>query len=615
MKSVKTSFKLIFSTLIVTSILVGIGSFYVLERLKQDERHISLAEMQEVFAHRTLDESLSISMSAGMEKMSEHHKEELNEYMPIFSRNLQALLKGGVAVDASGKEVEIDPVRYPKVISALVRIERNWEEFNSIVDSIINFDKGKGNKPLMKSVSRLRTAGSILMNDIKTAVGILKEESAKGIWFLEISLMLSIILTFSVSILGWYLSQKIAVGIQRVADAITRISEDDLSEQEISSEDKGEIGQLARAYDQLRNNLRGILDQANLIAEGNLSIDVDGDGDLANAFKKMVKNLSALITNVKKCGAEVKLTSGSILEASNEQSFGSSQQSASISETTATMEELSRTSTQIAQRGENVIEMAGETLASVEKGKELTGEVIEGMYKINESSEESAKKVLELVEKSQKIGDVIDIINGFAEQTNLLALNASIEAARVGEAGKGFAVVAHEVRNLAENVAESAQEIKDLILEIQGSTNASVMAIDEGAKRVRSGVDLVEEASKSFGEILNTAKETTNLAKEIGVASQQQKVASEQVTIAMKEINGVALDFAANTKQTSSSAGHLNEVAEKLAQSMGRFRLGQDIIDGQASSERTDDDKSSDWKRVDSFDFDNTSENNAGQEK
>lgn len=609
MKSIKTSFTLIFLALVITSLIVGVWAFYVVERQQQDARLISISEMQVIESHQILDQTLSISMLKGTGKMAEHHKEELAEYRPIFSHNLQALLKGGIATDASGKEIEIKPVRYPKVISALVNVERNWEELDSMVDFIINFDKETDGKFLIKASKDLKAKGNILVNDSKTVVDIFKEESAKSIWFLKVSLIMGVLLTFLFCFAGWYLSQKIVKGIQKVADAITKISGDDLSEQEVPKEDKGEVGQLARAYDQLGRNLRGFLDQANQIAAGDLSIDVDGGGDLANAFKKMVMNLSNLIKDVKRCGGEVKLTSGFILEASNEQSFGSSQQSASISETTATMEELSRTSTQIAQRGENVVKMAGQTLTSVEKGKELTGEVIAGMYKINESSEESARKVLELVEKSQKIGDVIDIINGFAEQTNLLALNASIEAARVGEVGKGFAVVAHEVRNLAENVAESAQEIKDLILEIQSSTNASVMAIDEGTKRVRSGVNLVEEASASFEEILNSAKETTDLAKEIGVASQQQKVASEQVTIAMKEINGVALDFAANTKQTSSSAGQLNQVAEKLAQSMGRFNLGERSEDEQTSHEKVDDNSSNNWKRVDNFEFDNTSEN------
>jgi methyl-accepting chemotaxis protein len=179
------------------------------------------------------------------------------------------------------------------------------------------------------------------------------------------------------------------------------------------------------------------------------------------------------------------------------------------------------------------------------------------MQEINTKVNETARKILSLGERSQSIGNITQLIDDIAEQTNLLALNAAIEAARAGEVGRGFAVVAQEVRKLAERSSESTKEIRQIINEIQGETNATIMSIEGSTKWVQKGLEMIEGTAKS--------------AKEISIATQQQKFASEQVVQAMREIDSVTKQSVSSTRQAAASATQLNTLSEELKNAIVDF--------------------------------------------
>jgi PAS domain S-box-containing protein len=260
---------------------------------------------------------------------------------------------------------------------------------------------------------------------------------------------------------------------------------------------------------------------------------------------QIYEELNGMVKHIHNAGLQISTSSAQIRAASEEQATGASEQSSGVSQVTTTIEELNTTATRIAKNAENVARLAGDTLA--------------GMQEISTKVNDTARKILALGEKSQSIGNITKLIDDIADQTNLLALNAAIEAARAGEVGRGFAVVAQEVRKLAERSSESTEEIRQIINEIQGETNSTIMSIEGSTNWVKKGLEMIEETAKS--------------AKEISIATQQQKFASEQVVQAMREIDSVTKQFVSSTRQAAASAAQLNTLSEELKGAIADFRV------------------------------------------
>lgn len=173
-----------------------------------------------------------------------------------------------------------------------------------------------------------------------------------------------------------------------------------------------------------------------------------------------------------------------------------------------------------------------------------------------------------IAQSSQRIGDIIGVIDGIAFQTNILAPNAAVEAARAGESGRGFAVVAAEVRALAQRSAASAKEIKALIAE-------SAQQVDAGSRTVNS-------VGATMAEIVDSVQRVSNLIAEIAAASQEQSLGVGQVNTAISQMEGVVQKNAALVEQASAATESMTERAEHLLNLVSHFRLGEDF-DAKAS--------------------------------
>jgi methyl-accepting chemotaxis protein len=209
------------------------------------------------------------------------------------------------------------------------------------------------------------------------------------------------------------------------------------------------------------------------------------------------------------------------------------------------MEQLSSTVTQNADnaRQANQLAMSASTVAL--RGGEVVGRVVETMKGINDSS--------------NRIADIIGVIDGIAFQTNILALNAAVEAARAGEQGRGFAVVASEVRSLAQRSAEAAKEIKNLI-------SASV-------DRVAEGTQLVDQAGVTMQEVVASIRRVTDIMGEISAASTEQSLGVAQVGEAVTQMDQATQQNAALVEESAAAAQSLREQSQQLVSAVAVFRI------------------------------------------
>lgn len=180
------------------------------------------------------------------------------------------------------------------------------------------------------------------------------------------------------------------------------------------------------------------------------------------------------------------------------------QQASSVNQTTTTMDELAASSRQSAEQAEASAAGARQVLLLVD------GRTQEGQFSkssLREKVGDIAAQILHLSEQTNQIGTISTLVSDLATQTNMLALNAAVEAVRAGEHGKGFAVVAAEIRKLADQSKRSAEKINVLVLDIQKSTNSTVIVTDEGTKTVEKIVDAIKTIAVNGQQISLTSNQ------------------------------------------------------------------------------------------------------------
>jgi methyl-accepting chemotaxis protein len=296
--------------------------------------------------------------------------------------------------------------------------------------------------------------------------------------------------------------------------------------------------------------IREAVNVARTVAAGDLSSVIsvsrrDELGELQGALKAMNESLVRIVSDVRQGSDSIATGSDQIATGNADLSTRTEQQASSLQETAASMEQMNATVRNSADTARQATQLATAASSAAVKGGEVVGQVVATMQDIQHSS--------------QKIGDIIGVIDGIAFQTNILALNAAVEAARAGEQGRGFAVVATEVRNLAQRSAEAAKEIKGLI-------GASVDKVDAGSR-------LVGDARAAMDDIVGQVRRVTDLIAEIGAATAEQTNGIGQVNTAITQLDQATQQNAALVEESAAAADSLRTQAARLAEAVGFFRL------------------------------------------
>ncbi len=303
----------------------------------------------------------------------------------------------------------------------------------------------------------------------------------------------------------------------------------------------------------------------------------DEIGELARSFDYMRENLQSVLSHIKNAGLKMQSSSDEIFLAVNQLAVALEQQSASVLETTTMMESITVSSRKITGNTDVVVEMAERTRTHSQKGVAIAEETICKMQEIDETNTQFLQKITSLGDRSEKIGDVIQLIHEIADQTKLIAFNAALEAVGARAAvGKRFNVVAIEIRRLADTIIESTQEIEGNILEIQQGIRELVLSSDVTTGRISEGSQHTETSAKWLREILDAAIHTNEEAKEIALSVQQQQQDNEQILLALKEISDGAKQFVNAGNKASASANEMKHLAEEFSRLLDKFALETD---------------------------------------
>jgi methyl-accepting chemotaxis protein len=288
-------------------------------------------------------------------------------------------------------------------------------------------------------------------------------------------------------------------------------------------------------------------------SQGNYSKKVKGSdrndeiGEIARSLNTNIEKIQEIVGSIMNSADSVAVSASEISAGSVDLSSRTEQQASSLEETAASMEQITGAVKQNTENASNANKLAANARDVADNGGKVVSDAVSAMATIETSS--------------QKISDIISVIDEIAFQTNLLALNAAVEAARAGEAGKGFAVVASEVRALAGRSSSASKEIKALI--------------NESVTQVKGGTELVNKAGSTLKEIVSSVKQVADIVSEIAEASKEQSAGVDEINSAIAQMDQVTQQNAALVEQSTAAVKSLVSQANDLKKLIEFFKVNE----------------------------------------
>ncbi|HMM19164.1 MAG TPA: methyl-accepting chemotaxis protein [Selenomonadales bacterium] len=370
--------------------------------------------------------------------------------------------------------------------------------------------------------------------------------------FLVISL-LAILLS---GLVGWLFSRKITAQLAALTVSAASLAAGNLTVRSLEIDSQDELGQLARAFNTMTQNLRGLIK------------------NVVQSSEQVAASSEELTASAEQCAQAATLVATSIVEVAT----GANQQVEAVHKASSVVGEITSSIQNIAATADSVAQATNKTVEATEAGKASVEKAVLQMKNIAQGTEQVQKSVDQLSASSQQIGEIVDLIGTIASQTNLLALNAAIEAARAGEHGRGFAVVAEEVRKLAEQSHDAAKQIADLIAANQAGIDSAVTAMASGVEDVRSGIQVVGDAGNTFRDIAKQISLMSDQIRGISAAIRQVASGSQQVVASVQAIDQISKNAAGNAETVSAATEEQSASMQEIAaSSQALAKIAEDL--------------------------------------
>ena len=343
------------------------------------------------------------------------------------------------------------------------------------------------------------------------------------------------------------LTRRIVRPIGNMQKALKIVTDGDFT-CKLSFKSNDEIGRMGKALNTMADSLHAKANLAGLIAEGDISQDVElvSEADkLGLALQRMTDNLNVFLSQIRDVSSQVEAGSENMAKASLDLSEGAGTQADNIAQIASSVNEISAQTKLNASHSDHANELSKSVRSSADAGTNDMKSLMEAMQTIRESGD--------------NIIEIIKIIVYIADKTNLLALNAEIEASHAGKHGKGFSVVAKEMRNLAARTAIAANDTAELI--------------DKTIVSVRNGTHIAEQTHASFSQIVEGVTSVYNIVGDIAKSSNEQALALAQINENLHQIEAVTQNITTTAEQSAQAAEQLSNQATDLRQLVSRFIL------------------------------------------
>ncbi|EPE60525.1 HAMP domain protein [Exiguobacterium sp. S17] len=332
---------------------------------------------------------------------------------------------------------------------------------------------------------------------------------------------------------GYALKQMVTVPLRMLSDEVAVVANGDLTRADLDALTRDEIGQLMVGFNQMKGNLRELINEVNRNAQ-----EITAQSEELYASTEEMSSQTEEMTRMVESVVEETITQAKEATGSAQAVVAADEGVEQIVRSIGTISDDMALSLQLAEQGGETIQQAKQEVLALETETRMTGESITA-----------------LKHQSDEIALITEVIQSITDQTNLLALNAAIEAARAGEQGKEFAVVAEEVRKLAEQSKQSAARIAGLIESIQVQSNAVLARHELSAKRVEANTKLLEQATNAFQQIVVQLETSVENTKHI-------RVASNEIALTTKQVATAALGIATESEQMAQTMRSVGETAD-----------------------------------------------------
>lgn len=558
------SFKLMFLVCLVSFLLlvVGISSIIFFNVVANRYEHliekdveitIGLNQIQSELEKSALNASLYLNTyqdqyAQGYEEAYQTLEERLNNLQSISEEKTLKRIK----------DISNDIQAYNSHLTDLIKLAKQGQY--GMVSILLN----QGLKQMNSTLDRTDELIAEQKNELETEIA----ANDQVISAMQTRIMLISVITTIIALAGGgYFSRSISKPLKMLEFSVTKIARGDLTysikQEDIRSND--EVGRLVNSFVVMLNNLRQLVnemqDKSKQVASASSQLK-QGAEDINNSIQEATTSTNLLATN----------------------SDVQEREAEGVFQITSELINNIHGATENAKQSS---EGAYETRRLAENGRQALAKVDERITNIYNSIQAVSDAMIDLVNSSNRIGEIVNLISAIAEQTNLLALNAAIEAARAGEHGKGFAVVADEVRKLAEESGQATGNIREIIEDIQKVIIKAQEELERSKQVTEEGVEAVKGANQTFFSIESAIEEVVQCIEQVAnklsnildstdhVTSSVERILSAAQSVAQgaQNVAAVSEEQSASMEEVTSAAQTLHEIAQDMERTTKKFVL------------------------------------------